>query len=218
MKIDNSLVGIQTVCFIVNNLEPRQGERPIVIGRVALTHNSLRMPDDIYMMASHISLTPLLLFYLGFETADPLPCLSTACHFVKYIFRQGTSATIQVIQEDDGSFSLVRLKEDGSFRLYKISFLDDLQQIVADVCETYIHIRLETINHACLYEAIVPQWINEVSKAVSVNGHLSIEEFNNLLLNMEGVLDYDLEPVFKYGLYQKVFRLEPNSFGCFISE
>ena len=217
LEISNAITGIQPACFIVYSLVPVQGQKPVIVGRVALTYNSVKMPEEIYLMANHVELSPLLLFYLGFEVSESLPGIDVGGHFVKYLTIKGHPEMIQLIQEKDGSYSTVKMQEDGSFkRTDKLSYLDELQEYVANKYGYELPIRLEEINHAYLHKACIDERVNDVLKELNIRGGLSIEEFNKLLRKKPGVLDYDIEPVFKYGLFNKLFRFAPNSFGCLI--
>ena len=217
IEIDNAITGIQPACFIVYSLVPVQSQKPVIVGRVALTYNSVKMPEEIYLMAKHIELSPLLLFYLGFEVSESLPGIDIEGHFVKYLTIKGRPEMIQLIYEKDGSYSSVEVQDDGLFkRTNKLLYLDDLQEYVANKYGYELPIRLEEINHAYLHMAFIDERVNDVVKELNIRGWLSIEDFNKLLRNKPGVLDYDIEPIFKYGLFYKSFRFAPNSFGCFI--
>ena len=219
MTIDNSLVGPQRICFVVNRLYPVENGNPIVCARIAMCCNTDKMPDDIYRMADHIELTPELLFYLGFEVAEPLPGVDTECHFVKYITIKGCPDMIQLVLEKDRTFTKVRLNKDGSFEKVKnLVFLDDLQEIVAEEHKHELPVRLESINHHCLNYKLVPELAKYIVKELDHLGQISCEKFNQLILQKPGVLDYDVLPVFKYGLLYRLFKLIPNTYGIYISK
>ena len=82
MRIDFIGYGIKDILFRVYDLIQKQGTKPEVWGKVALAYNVDRMTEDIYMLATHVKLTDVLLFYLGFERSDPLPGFKTLCHYV----------------------------------------------------------------------------------------------------------------------------------------
>ena len=218
MTIDIFFAEPQKICFIVNDLQAGKDHRDIVIARAALACNTIKMPEEIYEMAEQIHLSPIVLFYLGFEVADPLPGINSDHHFVKYVTINGNPDMIQLVPESDGSFSLVRMNGEGLFdrSRKKIIYLDDLQSIVLESYEIELPVRLETINHMSLYHTMIPVWANVLVAQLKQWGLLSWQQVNNILSQQQGILDYDYIPVVEYGLYRGLFRVAANSLGCFI--
>lgn len=164
MRIDFIGYGIKDILFRVYDLIQKQGTKPEVWGKVALAYNVDRMTEDIYMLATHVKLTDVLLFYLGFERSDPLPGFKTLCHYVQYGEVNGKPVMIQLVPEDE-AFSLVRMKEeDGLFEIIRrIETLDELQDAVREYYKAELPVDLEKMNHACLVEPSVPELSNFIA-------------------------------------------------------
>ena len=129
VKIDILGVGVQDTRFIVYTLANTGSSRPTVVGRVALAHNAMTMPEDIYLMAEQIRITPILLFYLGFEIAEPLPGLESGYHFVKYMTIKGVPEMIQLVPDGKG-VSWVLLDEQYCYKKERrFEYLDELQEL-----------------------------------------------------------------------------------------
>ena len=219
MKINNVLVGTQVICFVVNRITPIHGRQSVIHGRISMFCNIDRMPDDIYRMAEQIVLTPELLFYLGFDVAESLPGINAEYHYVKYITVNGNPGMIQLVPEDDGTFKRVKMNKDGKFeKVEHLEFLDDFQETIVEEYKCELSVRLETINHYCLNDTLVSNLANMVVEKLNRSGQLSWEQFKFMICQRPGVLDYDVMPVFKYGLLHHMFHLVPNTYGCFISK
>ena len=214
MKIDFIGYGIQDILFRVFDLTPSQGAKPEVWGKVAQAYNVDRMGEDIYMLATQVKLTDILLFYLGFELSGPLPGIKANCHYVKYGEVNGIPVMIQLVPENE-AFYLVRMKEeDGLFEIIsKIEFLDELQDAVREFFKAELTIDLEKINHAYLLEALVPELSNFVGAKLDQHGSIYSGEVKNMLKIEKQLLDYDVDAVLKYGLAHGIFKLQANMYG-----
>lgn len=214
MRIDFIGYGIKDILFRVYDLIQKQGTKPEVWGKVALAYNVDRMTEDIYMLATHVKLTDVLLFYLGFERSDPLPGFKTLCHYVQYGEENGKPVMIQLVPENE-AFSLVRMKdEDGSFEIIsRIEYLDELQDAVREYFNAELPIDLDKINHAYLLEALVPEFSNFIADKLEQHGCIYSGEVKNILIFEKNLLDYDVEAVLKYGLAHGIFKLQANMYG-----
>lgn len=214
MKIDFIGYGIQDILFRVYDLIPSQGAKPEVWGKVAQAYNVDKMVEDIYMLATHVKLTDILLFYLGFELSGPLPGIKEVCHYVRYGEVNGKPVMIQLVPEND-AFYLVRMKEDdGSFEIIcRIEFLDELQDAVREFFKAELPVDLEQINHAYLREASVPDLCNFISDKLEQHGSIYSGEAKNMLKVEKQLLDYDVDAVLKYGLAHGIFKLQANMYG-----
>lgn len=214
MKIGFIGYGIQDILFRVYDLIPSQGAKPEVWGKVAQAYNVDKMVGDIYMLATHVKLTDILLFYLGFELSGPLLGIKMNCHYVKYGDVNGKPVMIQLVPENE-AFSLVRMKdEDGSFEIIsRIEYLDELQDAVREYFNAELPIDLDKINHAYLLEALVPVFSNFIADKLEQHGCIYSGEVKNILIFEKNLLDYDVEAVLKYGLAHGIFKLQANMYG-----
>lgn len=219
MRIDFIGYGIKDILFRVYDLIQKQGTKPEVWGKVALAYNVDRMTEDIYMLATHVKLTDVLLFYLGFERSDPLPGSKTLCHYVQYGEVNGKPVMIQLVPEDE-AFSLVRMKEeDGLFEIIRrIETLDELQDAVREYYKAELPVDLEKMNHACLVEPSVPELSNFIAANLEQYGCLYLGQVKNMLKVEKNLLDYDAETVIKYGLAHGIFKLQVNMYGLILEK
>ena len=215
VKWDVLGVGIQDIRFIVYALPKNDKSRPSVIGRVALAYNTMVMPDEIYEMAEHIRITPVLLFYLGFEVAESLPGTDGEYHFVKYLSVKGMPEMIQLVPEGNG-YVWLKMNDEGLFENeYQLEYLDELQDIFREKYQSENPLRLEEVNHACLYEEEVKKMAERVVSILNMEGCISLERYNKIL-DEAGAFENDKRAVFHYGVLNKFFKLAPNTFGCML--
>jgi len=220
MRIDFLGNGINNILFKVYDVKNNQGEKPQVVGRVALACNTDSMPDDIYFLANHVVLNDILLYYLGFELSNPIYELNANEHYVKYGILRDAPVAIKLVPEEDGGFSFVRLKEEDILheKTCKIHYLDELQDLIRAYYKTELPIGLEKMNHACLNGHLIPELAMFIEGRVSQQGRLSIDQIIKILIQEKKLLDYDVEVVIKYGLAHGLFKLQPQSYGLIIEK
>lgn len=88
---------------------------------------------------------------------------------------------IQLVPDGSG-LSWVSLDEQYCYKKGKtFEYLDEFQDLFRAKYQSEFPLRLEEVNHACLYEKTVQEWALEVKEILSVRGSISVEEFNGIL-------------------------------------
>ncbi len=223
IKIDTGIlgVGIKDVCFQVYDIVNSEDGKPIVYGRYALTYNVDRMYDGVYQSAEHVPLSQVLLLYMDFQISyNQLPGFDANYHYVKYGIIGEMPVEIKLCPMNDNTFAFVIMNEaDGSCIIKKrISGLDELQDLVVEHYGKELPVRLDAINHARLYEPFIPEMAKDIAEALNTYKCLSYNQVLQLLNTKAWMFDNDVRTVVNYGLFNGLFKLEPNMFGCLITK
>lgn len=220
MKIDIIGHGIKDILFRVYDVKPVPESKPEVWGKFALAYNVDRMVEDIYYYAKKIKLSDILLFYLGFELSVPQYGINAEHCFVKYEVVDGSPIMIEIVPENDGSFSHIVLNEEkGQYeKECRIEFFDELQDLVRHYYKTEFHIELEKMNHACLREPLIPELAKYVTDKLEGETPLFLGDIKSLLVKEKDLLDYDADVVLKYGLAHGHYKLKTNMYGLILEK